>query len=83
MPPAGEELTLNLDAQGLESALKAFNDLLAAEAAQQNAYLFRFPDGRISLELEWLDIGAVARAVIAAYIAAAAEGRESQAGTSG
>jgi hypothetical protein len=29
----------------------------------------RFPDGRISIELEWLDVRSVAHAVVAAYVA--------------
>jgi hypothetical protein len=43
--------------------------LLRREADQQRAYLFQFPDGRISVELEWIDPRAITREVVAAYLA--------------
>jgi hypothetical protein len=45
------------------------SDRLLIKANEQNAYLFRFPDGRVSLDLEWIDIESIAQHVIAAYIA--------------
>ena len=60
---------MTLDPHAIRSAEQALNEYLRAEAEQQKAYLFRFPDGRVSLELEWLDIGSIAQTVIAAYIA--------------
>jgi hypothetical protein len=43
---------------------------LHAEAEQHRAYVFNFPDGRISLELEWFDVCAIAQTVVSAYFAA-------------
>ena len=59
---------MTLDPNGIESAEEALSDYLRAEAEQQRAYLFRFPDGRISLELEWVDVRSIAQTVIAAYV---------------
>ena len=58
-----------LDPLALESATQALGDRLRSEANEQNAYLVRFPDGRVSVELEWIDIQSIAQHVIAAYVA--------------
>lgn len=60
---------MNLDPNAIRDAEQALSEYLHAEAEQQKAYLFRFPDGHISLELEWLDVHSIARTVIAAYVA--------------
>jgi hypothetical protein len=59
---------MNLDQRAIRNAERALSDYLRAEAEQQKAYLFRFPDGRISLELEWLDVHSIAKTVVAAYV---------------
>jgi hypothetical protein len=58
-----------LDPLALESAAQALGDRLRSEADEQNAYLVRLPDGRVSVELEWIDIQSIAQHVIAAYVA--------------
>lgn len=58
-----------LDPKAIESAKRALNEYLKAEAEQQRAYLRSFPDGRVSLELEWLDVHSMTRAVVGAYMA--------------
>ena len=58
-----------LDPQAIESAERALNEYLKAEAEQQRAYICSFPDGRVSLELEWLDVHSMTRAVVGAYMA--------------
>jgi hypothetical protein len=58
-------MAINL--QGLRRAAEALETVLRAEADAQNAHLFRFPDGRVSLELEWIDIQAIAYQVVVAY----------------
>jgi hypothetical protein len=60
---------MNLDPRAIQNAEQALSDYLRSEAEQQRAYVFRFPDGRISLELEWLDVHSIAQAVVAAYVA--------------
>ena len=60
---------MKLDPRAIQNAERALSDYLCTEAEQQRAYVFRFPDGRISLELEWLDVHSVAHAVVAAYVA--------------
>ena len=59
---------MNLDPQALRVATQTLDRLLSAEADEQRAYLFHFPDGRISLELEWIDIYAIIGTVIATYV---------------
>jgi hypothetical protein len=60
---------MTLDPRAIENAERALSEYLRVEAEQQRAYVFRFPDGRISLELEWLDVHSVAKAVVSAYVA--------------
>lgn len=59
---------MNIDAGALGRAVRALVQTLQAEADKQHAYLFHFPDGRISLEMEWLDVESIARTVIATYV---------------
>ena len=59
---------MNLDPRAVELAKQTLDALLSAETDKQCAYLFRFPDGRVSLELEWIDIHSRVRAVIATYV---------------
>jgi hypothetical protein len=59
-----------LDPRAIQSAEQALSGYLQAEAEQQRAYVFKFPDGRISLELEWIDVRSIAQAVVSAYVAA-------------
>ena len=66
---------MNLDPRAIESAGEALSRYLQAEAEQQRAYVFKFPDGHISLELEWLDVRSIAQAVVSAYLAALGDGR--------
>ena len=60
---------MQLDKNALSAARETFARALSEEAAEQHAYLARFPDGRISVQLEWIDIEPIVQAVIAAYIA--------------
>jgi hypothetical protein len=62
-----------LNADALRRAECAFAEVLQSEADQQHAYLARFPDGHVSLELEWLDLPAITRTVIGAYVASLSE----------
>ena len=64
---------MTLNPRAIRNAEQALSEYLRAEAEQQKAYVFRFPDGRISLELEWLDIHSVAKTVVAAYVAGLTE----------
>jgi hypothetical protein len=64
---------MDLDADALRRAELAFAELLQSEADQQHAYLARFPDGRVSLELEWLDLSAITKTVIGVYVAGLGE----------
>jgi hypothetical protein len=59
----------NLDPHAIRSAERALEDYLSTEAEQQKAYLFRFPDGRVSVELEWIDLSSAAQKVVGAYLA--------------
>jgi hypothetical protein len=57
-----------VETAALEAAVQKLVQLLHAEADEQNAYVFHFPDGRVSLELEWLDVASLVRAVVATYV---------------
>ena len=59
---------MTLDPQALQTAENVLAELLRNEADQQHAYIFQFPDGRISIELEWIDPRAITREIIAAYL---------------
>ena len=60
----------NLDPVGLEVATHALCEQLGFEAQEQCAYLRRFADERVSMELEWVDTAALARAAVRAYLEA-------------
>jgi hypothetical protein len=60
---------MTLKSEGLRAASAAFGKRLAEEAFAQNAYARHFPDGRISVELEWVELEPIAEAVIEAYMA--------------
>jgi len=62
-------MVMTLDPQALQVAQETLDRLLRAEVEEQRAYLFHFSDGRISLELEWIDIRSIMQAVIASYMA--------------
>ena len=62
-----------LDADALRRAEAAFAEVLQSEANQQHAYLARLPDGHISIELEWLDLSAIIKTVVSAYVASVNE----------
>jgi hypothetical protein len=57
-----------VETAALETAVQTLVRLLQAEAQEQNAYVFHFPDGRVSLELEWIDVASIVRSVIEAYV---------------
>jgi hypothetical protein len=62
-----------LDDEGLRRAEEAFAEILQVEAKQQRAYLARLPDGHVSLELEWLDLSAITRHIVGAYVESLSE----------
>ncbi len=53
----------------LGAAADALDLQLRAEAAEQCSYVHKFPDGRLSVELEWIDANGLARAAVVAYLA--------------
>ena len=65
---AGGLLPMSVDLQALHIATQTLAQLFSAEAERQHAYIFHFPDGRISLELEWVDINDIVGKVIASYL---------------
>jgi hypothetical protein len=59
----------------LDAASAALAWQLHAVATEQGGYVHKFPDGKLSIELEWVCIIGLARAAVAAYLAhAEAEG---------
>lgn len=65
-----------VDQRAIEAAAEVLRALLQRAADEQHAYFHRFPDGNVSLELEWLDLNLLARATVATYLQSASE-RES------
>ncbi len=59
---------MTIDPSGLRAAADALGERLGAEADQQQAYLHSFPDGKVSVELEWVDPADLAAAAIVAYL---------------
>lgn len=62
-----------LDPPALRASEAALLKFLRAEADQQNAYFKLLSDGRVSIELEWLDVASLTRAVVAAYVGETAD----------
>jgi hypothetical protein len=60
---------MTLDPKAIQNAERALNEYLRSEAEQQRAYMHSFPDGRVSLELEWLDVHSMTQTIVAAYMA--------------
>jgi hypothetical protein len=60
----------SIDRVGLEVATRALCEQLGVEAKEQCAYLRCFPDGRVSMELEWVDTASLARVAVLAYLEA-------------
>ena len=59
----------DIHVHALDAAAAALDLQLRAEAAEQRSYVHRFPDGRLSVELEWIDANGLARAAVVAYLA--------------
>ena len=59
-----------VDDEGLIAAAHALGEQLGVEAEVQHGYLRRFPDGNVSLELEWVSPATLAQAAVRAYLAA-------------
>jgi hypothetical protein len=60
-----------VDQNAVHAAADVLQALLQRAAEEQQAYFHRFPDGNVSLELEWIDLKQLTRAAIAAYLALA------------
>ncbi len=71
---------LTIDPNGLEAAARAVGDQLGAEAREQNAFLHRFADGKVSLELEWIDPAVIAEAAVIAYLKATRDRADQRSG---
>ena len=68
-----------LDQDGLKAATDALREMLAAEAHEQGAFFRPFPDGRVSVELEWIDPADLVEAVVQSYIENAGSGARQRA----
>jgi hypothetical protein len=58
----------DVHAHALDAAAAALDLQLQTEAAEQGSYIHKFGDGRLSIELEWIDANGLARAAILAYL---------------
>jgi hypothetical protein len=59
----------DIHVHALDAAAAAVDSQLRTEAAEQRSYVHKFPDGRLSVELEWIDANGLARAAVTAYLA--------------
>jgi hypothetical protein len=57
-----------VDPRALQRATQALAEHLHSEAQAQNAYMTMFPDGRVSLELEWISLELMAKTVLLSYL---------------
>jgi len=64
--------------RALEAAAAALDLRLQAEAAEQGSYLHRFADGKLSLDVEWIDPNSLAEAAIVAYLQHLKDASESE-----
>jgi hypothetical protein len=68
LPGGGKDIVNVVETAALEAAVQTLIRLLQAESEEQNAYIVHFPDGRVSLELEWIDVASIVRSVIEVYV---------------
>ncbi len=61
-------MELDRHMRALEAAAAALEQQLHIEAAEQGSYLHRFPDGKLSLELEGIDPNGLAKVMVRAYL---------------
>ncbi len=61
---------LQIDAEDVLAATAALGEQILEQAEEQQGYLHSFPDGRISLELEWVDPQQWVHAAVRAYLVA-------------
>jgi hypothetical protein len=54
--------------RALGAAAAALEMQLRAEAAEQGSYVHKFPDGKLSVELEWFETNSLAMAAVLAYL---------------
>jgi hypothetical protein len=66
--PAARATIASIDSKTLKTAALRVAAKLASEAENQNGYVVIFPDGRVSVELEWIDPEEIAKAAIEAYL---------------
>ncbi len=64
---------LHVHPSALAAATAAIDMELTAESTEQRGYLHKFPDGKLSIELEWIDTRRLAEAAIDAYLKTAGE----------
>jgi hypothetical protein len=57
-----------INPKALQRATQALAEHLHSEAQAQNAYMTRFPDGRVSLELEWISLELIVKTVLLSYL---------------
>ena len=68
----------DIDREGLVAAALALCERLGAEADEQCAYFHRFADGRVSMELEWVDPTCLAGVAVLAYLEAVRRSSDQQ-----
>ncbi len=60
---------MDIETHALKAAVDAFDHWLRAEVAEQRSYLHMLPDGKLSVEVEGIDVTSLVTAVVSAYIA--------------
>jgi hypothetical protein len=66
--PVARATIAPIDSKALKKAGQSLAAKLVSEAEKQNGYVATFPDGQISIELEWIDPKSIAKAAIEAYL---------------
>ncbi len=60
---------MDIETRALKAAVDAFDHWLRAEVAEQRGYMHKFPDSKLSIELEGIDVSSLVTAVVSAYLA--------------
>jgi hypothetical protein len=63
-----------LKSDALRAATDALVEALEVQINRQHSYLHIFPDGKVSIEGEWVDARKLARAAITSYLEATSGG---------
>ncbi len=60
---------MDTETRALKAAVDAFDHWLQAEVTEQHSYMHKFSDGKLSVELEGIDVTSLVTTLVSAYMA--------------